>query len=159
VWSNDQDSDYTERLDRLRRLGRDDEAEGEFDCICEALFNATIDDISERDLARIFDFDGDLRKKLSVSYCRSLGYDLIIRDRVTVIDWEDFAAMIVAQDEGLLPKTAEERASHRLEAEAAEFLTAERTNTWMMGDQYRVVSFEGTFPFKAQDRNVTRRAK
>jgi hypothetical protein len=70
--------------------------------------------------------EGDLRSRVTINYCRSLGYDLIIRDRVPVGDWEDFAAMIVAQDEGLLPKTPEERAKRRLESEAAEFLDGDR---------------------------------
>jgi hypothetical protein len=119
-------ADYTEKLDRLNNFGRDDDAQREFDRICEQLFGATLDDITDEDYARFDRFEGDLSKKLNIPYCRSLGYDLIIRDRVRVLEWEDFAVMIIAKDEGLLPKTPEERAKRRLEAEAAEFLDGER---------------------------------
>lgn len=119
-------ADYTEKLDRLNSFGRDSEAQREFDRICEQLFGATLTDITYEDYRRMTDFRGDLREKLDPDYCRSLGYDLIIKDRVPVPDWEDFAAMVIAKHEGLLPKSPEERAQRRLEAEADEFLYGDR---------------------------------
>jgi hypothetical protein len=70
--------------------------------------------------------NGDLYDLLTIEYCRSVGYDLLIRDRVPVTDWEDFATMIVAKNAGLLPKDAEERAQRRLEAEAQDFIADQR---------------------------------
>jgi hypothetical protein len=119
-------ADYTEKYDHLKNFRRDDEAEDEFDQICEQIFGATIDDINDEDYERLFGFHGDLSEKLTIDYSRSLGYDLLIRDRVRVSDWKSFAAMIVAQNEGLLPKTPEERAARRLEAEAAEYLEGDQ---------------------------------
>jgi hypothetical protein len=116
-------ADYTEKLDRLNNIGSDsadDEADAEFDRICEELFDATVADIIQADLDRLEAKVTD--PKATITYCRSLGYDLIIRDQVPVVDWEDFAIMIMAKAEGLLPKTPEERAERRLEAEAAEFV-------------------------------------
>jgi len=119
-------ADYTERLDRLVNFGLGEAAEDEFDRICEQLFGATVDDLTDADYERLTDFEGDLTGKINIGYCRSLGYDLIIRDRVPVPDWREFAIMIVAQNEGLLPTTPEERAQRRLEAEAAEFLLSDQ---------------------------------
>lgn len=119
-------ADYTEKLDRLNSFGRDSEAQREFERICEHLFGATLADITDEDYSRMTDFRGDLHEKLNTDYCRSLGYDLIIKDRVRVPDWEDFAVMVIAKHEGLLPKSPEERAARRLESEAAEFLYGDR---------------------------------
>jgi hypothetical protein len=52
-------ADYTEKLDRLNRSGRDNEANRKFDRICEQLFGATLDDITEEDYSRIAVFGGD----------------------------------------------------------------------------------------------------
>jgi len=77
---------------------------------------ATLDDIDETDFDRISHDIG----RHSIRDCRSLGYDLIIDALVPVPYWEDFAIMVIAQSEGLLPKTPEERAKKRLEAEGRE---------------------------------------
>ena len=90
-------ADFTEHLDRAEG----DEAHREFDRICEWLFGATLDDISDADHAR-FEFSQDLWRKMTVEHCRELGYDLTTRDRVPVRDWKDFAKLIIAKAEGLL---------------------------------------------------------
>jgi hypothetical protein len=137
-------ADYTARIDRLKNTGYEDEAEYEVDQLCERLFEATLEDLTQADYDRITDISGELRHLRTIEYCRSCGYDLIINARVRVSYWEDFATMIVAKTHGLLPKTpeerarrraqieaeeleleareAEERAQHRLEAEAREFM-------------------------------------
>ena len=100
-------ADFTEHLDRAEG---DDEARREFDRICTWLFGATLDDISDADYKR-FAAPRDLWHKITVEHCRELGYDLIIRDRVPVRDWENFAKLIVAKAEGLLPKNPDEPGS------------------------------------------------
>jgi hypothetical protein len=102
-------ADFTEHLDRAER---DDEAKREFDRICEWLFGATLDDISDADYER-FEPARDLSHKVTVEHCRELGYDLIVRDGVPVRDWESFAKLIVAKAQGLLPKSPAERAERR----------------------------------------------
>jgi hypothetical protein len=115
-------ADYVERLGRL-----DDEHQirQEFNAICEKLFRATLDDIAEKDLER-FQVGGNLYRYRNIVVCRELGYDLLIQDRVAVPGWEDFAIMIGAKHEGLLPDSAEERMKRRLEAHRAEFLRTRR---------------------------------
>jgi hypothetical protein len=90
------------------------------------LFGATLDDISEDDYEQLTEYGTPLYDRVTDEYCRSLGYDLFISGRVRVTYHRQFAMMVVAQSEGLLPKTGEERAIRRLEAEAAEFLTDSR---------------------------------
>lgn len=110
-------ADYTKQPDWLKNF-RPEDVQREFDQICIRLFGATEDDIRSADYKRMTMF-GDLYKKVNPDYCRSLGYDLMIRDRVRVTCAEQFAIMIVAQNEGLLPKTGEERLQRRREEEAA----------------------------------------
>jgi hypothetical protein len=101
----------------LARAEGDDEAHREFDRICEWLFGATLDDISNADYER-FESPQDLWYKMTIEHCRELGYDLIIRDRVPVRDWENFTKLIVAKAEGLLPKNPAEPAGRRPRAGA-----------------------------------------
>ena len=99
-------ADFTEHLDRV---DRHEDANREFDRICEWLFGATLDNISDADYKR-FESPQDLWYKMTVEHCCELGYDLINRDGVPVRDWENFAKLIVAKAEGLLPKNPAERA-------------------------------------------------
>ena len=119
-------ADHTSRLTLMRIENKDhedsEEADDEFDRVCERLFNATIDEIDDTDFDRLL----DSVDRNSIGYCRSLGYDLIIGALVPVPYWEKFAIMIIAQNEGLLPKTPEERAQRRLEIEAREVEAEER---------------------------------
>jgi hypothetical protein len=120
--------DHTDRLHRLHHLGAsEEEIVAEFDRICEAVFGATPDDVSDDDWNRLYwDQDASDHEMLlpwfpSVDYRLDQGIDPRISSNHPVRYWEDFARMARAKELGMLPKTPEERAQRRLEAEAREF--------------------------------------
>lgn len=114
-------TDYTQKLDRLNAMeGSEDDIDAEFERVCEELFGATLDDISDDEFERINQVF--MTQDEWVKYCRSQGYDLTYNGYAPVPHWESFALMVMARAEGLLPATPAERMERRLAAEAGEFV-------------------------------------
>jgi len=120
--------DYTDKLHRLHHMGAsEDKIVAEFDRICEVVFGATLDDVSDPDRDRLRWEPADVNAPEahpwfpSVAYCLDHGVDLRISNNHPVRYWEHFAQMVRARVLGMLPATPEERAQHRLQAEAREF--------------------------------------
>ena len=96
-----------ERCYRTLYFGSDDPTPA-FDRACAEVFGATMDDLSDADLDRLERLQWGRQEM--IAYCREHGYDLMVqRYNITVQYYEQFALMVRAKVEGLLPRTPEEK--------------------------------------------------
>lgn len=101
-----------------------------FDRACVEVFGATMDDLSDADLERLNRFVAMWQRQEMIAYCRAHGYDLLVQGyNHTVHYHEQFALMVRAKVEGLLPQRPEEKAARRAanEAERIDRRIAEET--------------------------------
>jgi hypothetical protein len=78
-----------------------------------------MDDLSDADLVRLNNFVSRWQRQEMIAYCRTHGYDLMVQGHnITVRYHDQFALMVRAKVEGLLPQTDEEKATRRAANEA-----------------------------------------
>jgi hypothetical protein len=114
-------SDHT---DRLHQLIHTEASEDAITAEVDQLFGATVDGISEEDWHRLQVETSIWFREEMIAYCQEHGFDPLIGPNHPVQYLKDFALMVRAKVEGMLPKTPEERAQRRLEAEARRFKEA-----------------------------------
>ena len=114
---------YTKELDRLAALELDDEADREFDRVCDEVLGIDFGDLFDADVKRI---DPQVPSAgIATGVCRALGYDIAISNTETVMHWYGFAVLIVAKSEGIVPADPALRAQRRLAIAADDLLHAD----------------------------------
>jgi|ERR1700730_4946312 hypothetical protein len=112
--------DYAIELDRLTRLGRFEDAQAEFDGICQAVFGACLDDLFSDECERL----GEMVNApgAAIFLCRVYGFDLSSSGKEAVPGWRGFALLILAKAEGLIPTARTLRRERRLAIHAENLL-------------------------------------